>query len=439
MQERYINFDLDPLADGKYMLVVFHIIPKEGHDLVGTASEVAAESSTGSNLRVGTATDFSDDLNAIVYKADEEKNLVWIAYPWRIFDRGGNVQNLLTFVVGNVFGMSDVVALRAVDCWMPKEMLEHYDGPSTTITDLKKYLKIDGRPVLGTIVKPKIGLKPKEFAEVCYQFWSGGGDFVKFDEPQADQEFCPFNECVDEIRLAMDRAEEATGDTKVMSFNISAPDFMMMQERAEYIKSKMKPGSYAFLVDGITAGWTALQTARRMWPEVFLHFHRAGHGAFTRQENPIGFSVPFMTMMGRISGASGMHTGTAGIGKMAGSEGEDIMAAHAALFPESEGHYFKQDWYGMNGMCPIASGGLNPVLLKPYADAVGTTDFITTMGGGVHSHPGGTSKGATALRQACAAWEEGIKLTEHAKDHEELATAIEFYTNKVPYTKKYLE
>jgi ribulose-bisphosphate carboxylase large chain len=439
MQEPYINLDLDPLADGKYMLVVFHVVPKEGHDFLGTASEVAAESSTGSNLRVGTATDFSDHLHALVYKIDEEKNLAWIAYPWEIFDRGGNVQNLLTFVVGNVFGMSDVVALRAVDCWMPKEMLEHYDGPSTTITDMKNYLGIKDRPVLGTIVKPKIGLKAKEFAEVCYQFWSGGGDFVKFDEPQADQSFCPFNECIDEIAEAMERAEQETGDKKVMSVNISAPDFMMMQERAEYVKSKLKPGSFAFLVDGITAGWTALQTARRMWPDVFLHFHRAGHGAFTRKENPIGFSVPFMTMMGRLSGASGMHTGTAGIGKMAGTPGEDIMAAHAALFPESEGHYFTQDWYGMKGMCPIASGGLNPVLLKPYADLVGTTDFITTMGGGVHSHPGGTAKGATALRQACTAWEEGIKLTEYAKDREELATAIEFYTNQVPYTKKYLE
>ncbi len=438
MQKEYINFDLDPYKDGKYMIVVFHMVPQEGHTLVGEASEVAAESSTGSNLRVGTATDFSDDLNAIVYKVDEDKNLVWIAYPWRIFDRGGNVQNVLTYVAGNVYGMSTLKALKAIDCWFPKEMLDQFDGPSTTIQDMKAYLGIKDRPVLGTIVKPKIGLKPAEFAEVCYQFWSGGGDFVKFDEPQADQDFCPMKEVVDEIRKAMDRAEEETGDTKVMSFNISAPDFAMMKERAEYIKSVMKPGSYAFLVDGITAGWTAVQTARREWPEVFIHFHRAGHGAMTREENVFGYSVPFMTKFGRLSGSSGMHTGTAGIGKMAGTVKEDITAAHAALFPKSEGDFFDQDWHDIKGTCPIASGGLNPVLLKPYADAVGTTDFITTMGGGVHSHPGGTKKGATALRQACDAWVKGIDIQEYAKDHEELAQAIEFYTEKIPYTKKYL-
>nr|VDS11124.1 RuBisCO long chain, Form II/III [uncultured bacterium] len=438
MQEEYLNFDLDPYKDGKYMLTVFRMEPSDGEDFVGEATEVAAESSTGSNLRVSTATAFSDDLDAIVYKVDEEKKLVWMACPWRIFDRGGNVQNILTYVIGNVFGMSTLKGLKALDCWFPKEMLEHYDGPATTIQDLKAYLGIKDRPVLGTIVKPKIGLKPDEFAEVCYQFWSGGGDFVKFDEPQADQDFCPMKEVVDAIRKAMDRAEEVTGDKKVMSFNISSADFATMKERAEYIKSVMKPGSYAFLVDGITAGWSAVQTARREWPEVFLHFHRAGHGALTRPENAFGCSVPFMTKFGRLAGASAMHTGTAGIGKMAGTIDEDITAAHQALFPKSEGGFFEQDWYGMKGMCPIASGGLNPVLLKPFADAVGTTDFITTMGGGVHSHPGGTAKGATALRQACDAWVAGIDLQEYAKDHEELAQAIEFYGGKFDYTRKYL-
>nr|VDD88955.1 RuBisCO long chain, Form II/III [uncultured bacterium] len=402
MQKEYINLKLNPLKGGKYMLAVFHLVPKPGEDFLSCASEVASESSTGSNLRVGTATKFSDNLNAIVYKIDKKKNLVWIAFPWKIFDRGGNVQNILTYVVGNVFGMGDLSALKALDCWFPKEMLEHYDGPATTIHDLKKYLGVKGRPVLGTIVKPKIGLKPKQFADVC------------------------------------SKVEKETGKKKVMSINISAADFMTMQKRAEYVIKKMKKGSYAFLVDGLTAGWTAVQTARRMWPGVFLHFHRAGHGAMTRPENPIGYTVPFMTKMGRLAGASGMHTGTAGIGKMEGSAKEDVMAAHHALFAKSEGDFFDQDWYGMKPMCPIASGGLNPILLKPFADVVGTTDFITTMGGGVHSHPGGTEKGAMALVQACDAWKKGISIKEYAKNHKELAQAIGFYKEKVGYSKKYL-
>nr|MBP7057821.1 ribulose 1,5-bisphosphate carboxylase [Candidatus Gracilibacteria bacterium] len=318
MQKEYINLDLgDKAMNGNYMLAVFHLVAAEGMDLLDAASEVAAESSTGSNLRVGTATPFADSLDALVYKVDKEKSLVWIAYPWRIFDRGGNVQNILTYIAGNVFGMAEIKACKLLDVWFPREMLDQYDGPSYTIDDMRKYLNVYERPILGTIIKPKIGLTNSEYAEVCYNFWSGGGDFVKNDEPQADQDFCPYFKMVDDIREAMDRAEAETGHTKVHSFNISSPDFDTMKKRADYVIQKMKPGSYAFLVDGITAGWMAVQTARRLYPNVYLHFHRAGHGAMTRDENPIGYTVLVLSKFARLVGASGVHTGTAGIGKMA--------------------------------------------------------------------------------------------------------------------------
>ncbi len=72
--------------------------------------------------------------------------------------------------------------------------------------------------------------------------------------PQADQDFCPYEKMVVDVRHAMDKVEQETGKTKVHSFNISSADFDTMIKRADYIKSVMKPGSYAFLVDGITSG-----------------------------------------------------------------------------------------------------------------------------------------------------------------------------------------
>lgn len=426
MQKVYLGFNLTQkqLTGGKYLLAVFHIVPEKGLDLIDAASEVAAESSTGSNMRVSTATKFSDDLNAKVYKVDKKKNLAWIAFPIDIFDRGGNVQNILTYIAGNIYGMGNLRALKLLDIWMPKKMLDRHDGPSYTIAQLKKYLGIGNRPVLGTIIKPKIGLKPKEFAKVCYEFWAGGGDFVKFDEPQADQVFCPFNEVIDEIAKAMEKVRRETGRNKVMSINISSADFDTMLKRAAYVRKKMKKGSYAFLVDGLTAGWMAVQTARKHFPDVFIHFHRAGHGAFTRPENVFGFSVPVLTAFARLAGASGMHTGTAGIGKMKGDK-EDVMAVGVALKKVSKGMFFTQDWGHVKPCAAIASGGLNPTKLARVIDAFGTTDFITTMGAGCHSHPGGTRKGATALVQACEAWQKGKSLKEYAKTHIELAQAVE--------------
>ena len=473
MQEQYLHLNDKEVFNGEFMLAVFKMVPYGDIEIEDVATEVAAESSTGSNLKVGTMTGYSQSVDARVYKIDKEKNLVYIAYPWVMFDRGGNVQNIMTFIAGNIFGMAELRECKLLDVWFPSQMLDQYDGPSVTLDDMRGYLQNFDRPVLGSIIKPKIGLTSTEYAEVCYDFWVGGGDFVKNDEPQADQNFSPFQKMVVSVREAMDRAEEATGHTKVHSFNVSASDFDTMIKRADYISSIMKPGSYAFLVDGITSGWTAVQTIRRHYPNVFLHFHRAGHGAFTRAENPIGYSVLVLSKFARLAGASGIHTGTAGVGKMAGDVKDDITAAQGILRLRAKGHYFDQCWSeipesdmdmiaevkkeeelwasGARGIAqsrargldtflerkmswrvisktaPIISGGLNPVLLPQFLDVIGTMDFITTMGGGVHSHPSGTKAGATAVVQSYEAWKAEVSLEEYAKEHKELDEAIKFF------------
>ncbi|MGB9672138.1 MAG: ribulose-bisphosphate carboxylase [Candidatus Norongarragalinales archaeon] len=457
-QAAYVDLDLgDEARNGEYLLTVYHLKPSNTLNTLQAAAEVAAESSTGTNFKVETETPFSREMNAKVYQLDLKRNLVWIAYPWRLFDRRGNIQNILTYIAGNIFGMKEVTALKLLDAWFPPAMLEQYDGPSYTIDDMREYLDVHDRPILGTIIKPKMGLTSAEYAEVCYDFWVGGGDFVKNDEPQANQDFCPYDKMVAHVKQAMDKAVKKTGQKKVHSFNVSAADFDTMMQRCEMIRSAgFEPGSYAFLVDGITAGWTAVQTLRRRYPDVFIHFHRAGHGAFTRPENPIGYSVLVLSKFARLAGASGIHTGTAGVGKMKGGT-EDIIAAHNIQHFKERGLFFEQEWStipekdkeaielvhhdlahhpilqddswrGIKKTCPIISGGLNPTLLKPFIDAIGNTDFITTMGAGVHAHPQGTRAGATALVQACEAHQKKIPIEKYAKTHKELAQAIKFFS-----------
>src|SRR3989339_1094964 len=444
-QEAYVNLGLKNPKNGEYMLAVYHLKPGKGANILQSAAEVAAESSTGTNFRVTTETPFSREMNALVYQLDLKRNLVWIAYPWRLFDRKGNVQNILTYIVGNVLGMKEVDALKLLDIWFPSAMLEQYDGPSYTIDDMRKYLEVYDRPILGTIIKPKIGLTASEYAEVCYDFWSGGGDFVKNDEPQANQDFCPYDKMVVYVKKAMDKAVKETGKKKIHSFNVSAADYDTMISRCEMIRNAgFESGSYAFLIDGITAGWMAVQTLRRKYPGVFIHYHRASHGAYTREENPIGFSVLVLSKFARLAGASGIHTGTAGVGKMAGSPKEDVTAAHNILGFVAKGHFFEQSWAkvpgkdkdvlknvhkdlahhvvldddswrGVKKCCPIISGGLNPTLLKPFIAVMGNVDFITTMGAGCHAHPWGTQAGAKALVQSCEAYKKKIDIKKYAR------------------------
>jgi len=459
-QKAYVDLNLKNPTNGEYMLCAFHLVPSKSLNILQAACEISAESSTGTNFLVNTETKFSKEMNALVYQLDLKRNLVWIAYPWRLFDRVGNVQNILTYIVGNVLGMKEIKELKLLDVWFSPTMLEQYDGPSYTIDDMRKYLGVFGRPILGTIIKPKMGLTASEYAEVCYDFWVGGGDFVKNDEPQANQDFCPYDKMVKYVKEAMDKAVKETGHKKVHSFNVSASDFDTMIERCEMIKNAgFEPGSYAYLIDGITAGWMAVQTLRRKYPNVFIHFHRAAHGAFTRPENPIGFSVLVLSKFARLAGASGIHTGTAGVGKMAGTPEEDVVAAHNIQYFSAKGHIFKQswsrvpdkdkdiinlvhedimhhvildedNWRGMKKCAPIISGGLNPTLLKPFIDVMGNVDFITTMGAGCHAHPDGTKAGATALVQACEAYIKKVSIEEYAKNHKELARAIEFFSKK---------
>ncbi len=456
-QAAYVNLEIPDPLNGEYLLCVFHLVPGGNLNMLQAAAEIAAESSTGTNFKVNTETPFSRVMNALVYQMDLEKELVWIAYPWRLFDRGGNIQNILTYIVGNVLGMKEIDALKLLDVWFPPSMLEQYDGPSYTIDDMRRYLDVYDRPILGTIIKPKMGLTSAEYAEVCYDFWVGGGDFVKNDEPQANQDFCPYEKMVAHVKEAMDKAVRETGHKKVHSFNVSAADFDTMIQRCEMIRNAgFEPGSYAFLIDGITAGWMALQTLRRHYPDVFIHFHRAAHGAFTRPENPIGFSVLVLSKFARLAGASGIHTGTAGVGKMKGTPEEDVVAAHNIQGLLSAGYFFEQSWSkvpdndedvkalveqdiahqlileddswrAMKKCCPIVSGGLNPVRLKPFIDVMKNVDFITTMGSGVHAHPGSTCSGAKALVQACDAYLAGKDIKEYAKDHAELAQAIDYF------------
>ncbi len=458
-QKAYVNLNLENPQNGEYMLCVFHLLPGKALNFLQAAAEVSAESSTGTNFKVNTETPFSREMNALVYKLELKKNLVWIAYPCRLFDRIGNVQNILTYVVGNVLGMKEVSALKLLDVWFPPAMLEQYDGPNYTLDDMRKYLKVYDRPILGTIIKPKMGLTSAEYAEVCFDFWVGGGDFVKNDEPQANQDFCPYDKMVAHVKEAMDNAVKITGKKKVHSFNVSAADFDTMIERCELIKNAgFEKGSYAFLIDGITSGWTAVQTLRRRYPDVFIHFHRAAHGAFTRPENPFGFSVLVLSKFARLAGASGIHTGTAGVGKMAGSPEEDVTSAKSILSLVGKGHFFNQSWgkipekdadfvklvhqdsahhivleddswRAMKKCCPIISGGLNPTLLKPFIDVMGSLDFITTMGAGVHAHPKGTHDGARALIQACEAYKKKIDIHKYAENpkNKELKEAIEFF------------
>ncbi|MBK5945063.1 ribulose 1,5-bisphosphate carboxylase [Rhodobacter veldkampii DSM 11550] len=435
---RYARLDLneaDLMAGGNHVLVAYIMKPKAGYGFLETAAHFAAESSTGTNVEVSTTDDFTRGVDALVYEIDEAAGLMKIAYPVALFDRNmidgrAMLCSFLTLTIGNNQGMGDVEYAKMHDFWLPPSYLSAFDGPTTTIKDLWRVLgrpTVDGGFIVGTIIKPKLGLRPKPFADACYDFWLGG-DFIKNDEPQGNQIFAPMKETVRLVADAMKRAQDKTGMAKLFSFNITADDHYEMLARGEFILETFGENAthVAFLVDGYVTGPAAITTARRAFPRQYLHYHRAGHGAVTSPQSMRGYTAFVLSKMARLQGASGIHTGTMGFGKMEG-EAADKLMAYMITDDVAEGPYFKQDWAGMNPTTPIISGGMNALRMPGFFKNLGHSNLIMTAGGGAFGHIDGAIAGATSLRQAEMCWREGADPVQFAKTHREFARAFESF------------
>lgn len=437
--DRYADLSLTEeglIAGGNHVLVAYTMKPKAGFGgYLETAAHFAAESSTGTNVEVSTTDDFTRGVDALVYEIDEAREIMKIAYPVDLFDRNildgrAMIASFLTLCIGNNQGMGDVEYAKMHDFYFPPKYLRLYDGPSTTIRDLWNVLgrpHVDGGFIVGTIIKPKLGLRPQPFANACYDFWLGG-DFIKNDEPQGNQVFAPLKETIRLVADAMKRAQDKTGEAKLFSANITADDHHEMVARGEFILDAFGENAdhVAFLVDGYVAGPAAITTARRSFPNQYLHYHRAGHGAVTSPQSDRGYTAFVLSKMARVMGASGIHTGTMGFGKMEG-EAADKLMAYMITDDSADGPYFHQEWQGMNPTTPIISGGMNALRMPGFFENLGHSNLILTAGGGAFGHIDGAAAGATSLRQAEQCWKEGADPLEFAKDHHEFARAFESF------------
>ncbi|MBK9408259.1 MAG: ribulose-bisphosphate carboxylase [Gemmatimonadetes bacterium] len=436
--KRYADLSLDEatlIREGRHILAAYKMKPKAGHAYLAAAAHFAAESSTGTNVDVSTTDDFTRGVDALVYHIDEATEEMRIAYPLDLFDRNVTdgrmmVVSFLTLAIGNNQGMGDIEHAKMYDFYVPDRALQLFDGPSKDISDLWRIL---GRPVKdggyisGTIIKPKLGLRPQPFATAAYQFWLGG-DFIKNDEPQGNQVFSPLKQTIPLVADAMRRAMDETGEAKLFSANITADDHYEMCARADFILETFGSDAdkVAFLVDGFVGGPGMITTARRQYPGQYLHYHRAGHGMITSPSAKRGYSAYVLAKLSRLQGASGIHVGTMGYGKMEGAQ-DDRAIAYIIERDEYQGPAYYQKWYGMKPTTPIISGGMNALRLPAYFANLGHGNVINTAGGGSYGHLDSPAAGAISLRQAYECWKAGADPVQWAKSHREFARAFESF------------
>lgn len=421
----------------KHIIATFRI--ESVLSLEEAASEIAAESSIGTWTKVGTMNEkIFAELSAKVFEIKNlvsvrevptltsspsqregeikrgreikprlNVGLVKIAYPVELFE-DGNIPQLLSSVAGNIFSMKKINNLRLEDLEFPEVYVKTFKGPALGLSGIRELTDIKERPLIGSIIKPKMGLSAKEHAKVAYDCFIGGVDLVKDDENLTSQSFNNFKERVKETLKLAKKAEKETGSKKICAFNVTAETSEMIK-RAKFIKRK---SGYCAMADIMTLGFGAVQSLRNANLGLIIHGHRAMHSAMTR--NPYhGISMLVIAKLARLAGIDQLHTGTV-VGKMDGGE-TDVLAIN---------NFLKSEWFGLKPVLPIASGGLYPGLVPELMKILGN-DLIINFGGGIHGHPDGTLSGVRAARQAVDAATQGDTLENYAKDKDELKKALE--------------
>ncbi len=397
--EDYVDLGYKPGKDD--LVCEFVLEPAGNSSIERAAGAIAAESSTGTWTEVKTEKKYVRKLAAKVFKIEGKR--INVAYPVELFEPG-NIPQILSSVAGNIFGMKEIKSLRLVDLTIPEKLLKSFKGPKYGIKGIRKIFRTN-RPLLGTIIKPKIGLRTEEHVKVAYEAWVNGIDIVKDDENLSSQNFNKFEKRLEKTFKAKEKAEKETGEKKAYMINVTAET----QEMLKRAKAVENVGNEYIMVDIITIGWSALQTLRNQDFNLVIHAHRAGHAALTRNSKH-GISMKVIAKLARIVGVDQLHVGT-GVGKMFEKK-EEVLENCKAL---------KEGLWKFKPVMPVASGGLHPGHIPQLIKVFGN-DFIVQAGGGIHSLQ--TRIGAIAMRQALDAALEGISLQEYSKTHKELKLAL---------------
>lgn len=335
---------------------------------------------------------------------------VELSYP--LENIGTSLPNLLTMVAGNLFVLRELSGVRLIDLSIPAEFVAAQPGPQFGIEGTRDMVGVRDRPIIGTIIKPSVGLSPAETGELVETLVDAGVDFIKDDELIASPPYSRVEDRVEAVMDVINRHEEKTGQTVLYACNITG-DVDEMLQRYEAVK---EAGGNCLMVSLRSVGLAGVKRLREE-SDLPIHGHRNGWGALSRCPQ-LGFSYEAWQKFWRLAGVDHLHV--SGIrSKFSESDESVISSARECQTPMAS----------EEPAMPVFSSGQWADQAPDTYEALGNTDLMYLAGGGILGHPDGPQAGVAHLKQAWDATMQGVSLEEYAETHEELRTAMEHYGN----------
>jgi ribulose-bisphosphate carboxylase large chain len=334
----------------------------------------------------------------------------FVTLSWPLENVGPSLPNLLSTIAGNLFELIQVSGLRLTDLRLPQAFAERYMGPRFGIAGTRRLAGVATGPLIGTIIKPSIGLRPDETAALVETLCEGGIDFIKDDELQADGPSCPFEDRVRAVMQVVNEHADRTGKKVMYAFNLTG-DLDEMRRCHDFLLAQ---GGTCLMASLNSVGLVGMIELAR-FSELPIHAHRNGWGYLSRHPL-LGWSYVAWQKIWRLAGADHMHVN--GLQSKFAETDESVLAsARACLTPMFDGKPCT--------VMPVFSSAQSARQAPATYAGLGSTDLIVTAGGAIVAHPDGVAAGVSALREAWDAAVSGVSLADRALSHRALARALE--------------
>jgi ribulose-bisphosphate carboxylase large chain len=334
-----------------------------------------------------------------------------LSFPFE--NMGANLPTLVATVCGNLYELSDHSGLKLLDLELPEAFAERYPGPQFGIAGTRRLSGVYDRPLIGTIVKPSVGLSPQQTATLVSELAEAGLDFIKDDELMADPPHSPLQERVAAVMEVINAHADRTGKKIMFAFNIT-DELDAMKRHHDTV---LAANGTCVMVSLNSVGYPAVSALRR-YSQLPIHGHRNGWGMITRCP-ALGMEFTAYQKLWRLAGVDHLHVN--GLQNKFWEPDDSVMKSiHACLTP----------LFGGYAVMPVVSSGQWAGQAPETYRRAGSLDLMYLAGGGIMAHPGGPAAGVRSIRQAWEAAVQDIPLDVYARDHRELREAITKFASR---------